>query len=105
MATVVRFSYRSATAKLTVWDEETATLGNVFSIKRGRGHGNGVMEKVVSYADNRDLTLLLEVQQFHYADKMSPDNAGLRRWYAKFGFVDCGRGLMQRKPSREIHGL
>lgn len=102
MPVVVRFSHESSTAKLTVWDEERATVSNVFSVKPRRGHASGLMQEIVSYADISGLTLLLEVQQYGNARGLS--NAGLKRFYGKFGFEDCGRNVMQRRPSRGIHG-
>lgn len=98
MTRIVPFTYGRASAKLVMWDRTNATLSNVFSIERGKGHATEVLRRVVAHADKNKLTLLLEAKQYGYADKMSPDNFGLRRWYAKFGFEHVGEGMMRRAP-------
>lgn len=102
MSSTVWFQHEGSSVKLTVWDSTHATLSNLFSIKRNRGYAKVVMQELIDYADLWGLYVLLEVQQFHYADKESPDNSGLKKFYAKFGFVDCGRNMMQREPSQEL---
>lgn len=94
----LRFQYGRATAKLAVWDEHHATLSNVFSVDRGKGHAHGVLQQVADYADRHGLELLLEARQYGYSDKMSPDNAGLRRFYAKYGFLSLDSDMMMRPP-------
>jgi predicted GNAT superfamily acetyltransferase len=101
MAVTKVFTYQGARAQLAIWDECNATLSNVFSVNRGRGHANRLMENVCKYAEKHELTLLLEVQQFGYADRDSPDNSGLKTWYRKFGFESLEGNRMIR--SREKH--
>jgi GNAT superfamily N-acetyltransferase len=103
MTKEVRFNYEKATAKLVMWDESNATVSNVFSINRGKGHGTRLMQMIVNYADEKGLDLVLEAQPYGYADKMSPNTAGLRAWYVKFGFQHVGENMMQRK-TRKLHG-
>lgn len=105
MAKLIRFKYEGASAKLTVWGAHDATLSSIFSLSRGKGHATQLLEKIMDYADKNDLTVVILVQAYHYADRMSPNNAGLRHWYRKFGFVDCGDdGVLQRmiRQPREI---
>lgn len=102
MATIVRFYHEKSSCKLLVWDKDKATLSNLFSQKRGLGHARAVMEKACKYADRQNLTVILEVQQYQYADSKAMDNEALRRFYEKFGFVWCGRNMMQRKPSQDL---
>ena len=105
MSSTVWFQHEGSSVKLTVWDSTRATVSDLFSINRGRGYANVVTQQLVDYADLWGLYVILEVQRFHYADNQSPDNSGLKRFYAKFGFVDCGRNMMQREPSRKKHAL
>ncbi len=95
------FTYMSANAKLTIWDDKNGTVSNVISNRRGRGHATQVMRHICQYADEHQMSLLLEVQQYAYADSDSPDNAGLTRWYRKFGFVTCEGNRMIR--THKIH--
>lgn len=107
MSNLVRFTHKGASARLTVWGRYDATLSNVFSKNRGKGEATQLLEKIMNYADRHELSLIVLVQAFHYADKMSPDNAGLAAWYHKFGFEYCADDQplrrMIRHP-REIHG-
>ena len=106
MSDLVRFSHKSASARLVVWGPYDATLSNVISTDRGKGHATRLLEKVMDYADRHELSVVLLVQAFQYADKMSPDNAGLARWYRKFGFEDCEDDNVLRRMIRhpqEIH--
>lgn len=90
------FTYKSANGKLTIWNDKNATVSNVFSVRRGLGHATRVMQSMCKYADENEMSLLLEVQQYGYADNDSPDNSGLRRWYRLFGFVSCENNRMVR---------
>lgn len=90
------FTYMSANAKLTIWDEKNAAVSNVFSVRRGRGHASRVMSHICEYADANEMSLFLDVQQYGYADNDSPDNSGLKRWYRSFGFVACEGNRMVR---------
>lgn len=99
MSDELRFRHKRATAKLVVWDKERATVSNLFSVQRGKGHAKGVMQKIVDYADDHGLILTLVVGMYGYADKDSMDNAALKVFYAKFGFKDMGRNFMERVPS------
>lgn len=92
---IVHFSYERATCRLTVWNKKQATLSNLYSVKRGRGHAKSVLQLVIDYADANGLTLLLEVRRFG-GDHLCPDNSGLKALYSKFGFVDCGQNMMRR---------
>lgn len=103
MSRIVWFQHEDAEVKLTVWDSTRATASYLFSFKRGRGYANVVMQQLVDYADLWGLHVILEVQQYHYDDNQSPDNSGLKKFYAKFGFVECDHNMMQREPSRKIH--
>lgn len=99
----LRFRHEGATVKVVVWDDKRATLSNLFSLKRGRGHANAVMQQVCDYADRHDLHIVLDVGRYGYSDNLSPDNAGLRRFYRKFGFETVAGNMMQRCPSQELH--
>lgn len=99
---IIPFVHERATAKLVMWDRKNATVCNVFSINRGSGHATALMEKIVSYADEKGIDLVLEAKPFGYSDNISPSASGLRKWYSKFGFKHVGEGMMQR-PSQKIH--
>ncbi len=90
------FTHKSANAKLTIWDDKNATVSNVFSVRRGQGQATRVIQHICKYADDNGMSLLLEVQQYGYADGDSPDNSGLKRWYRSFGFVSCEGNRMVR---------
>lgn len=101
MSHTVYFRYKKATCKLIVWDETKATLSNLFSIVRNQGHAKGVLREACNFADENDLQIVLRVQRYG-GDHLCPDNAGLKRLYSQFGFIDCGRDFMSRDPSRDL---
>ncbi len=105
MPETIHFKYESATARLYMWDEQTATRSTLFSAKRRQGHATALMRAIVEYADKNFLLLTLEVGAFHYGDGLSPDNAGLVKFYEKFGFKLVGHITMERLPnSQNLHG-
>lgn len=83
---VEKFRYESATAKLTHLGQDVWSLIDVESIERGQGHARGVMEQVVKFADQYDLTILLVVQMYGRYDEKMLDNFQLEQFYSKFGF-------------------
>ena len=84
------FMFDSATAKLAVYDDETAYLSNVFSRRRGLGHASKVMNMVTDYADEHGLYLYLEAKQYGYSDSKALRNEDLVVFYEKFGFIRIG---------------
>lgn len=110
----VDFKYESASAKLEELGpaKTTYSLRNLFSRSRGQGHAKGVMQQIVQYADDNNITILLVIQRYGYKDKKALDNSQLKAFYEKFGFVTDPYSKylthMVRHPryrSRENHGL
>lgn len=84
---VVNLKYSQASAKLTQMDDKLYSLSNVWSQSPGQGYGRGVMEKVVHYADQHGLTLILMAQRYGHPIQGRLSNQQLETFYARFGFV------------------
>lgn len=96
------FEFEAASARLQVLDDKHAILRNVFCEDRGKGYGRGLMQKIINYADERDLVIDLNVMPFGYSDAMTPNE--LISFYEKFGFKSLGPlypKQMARLPSQE----
>jgi hypothetical protein len=48
------------------------------------------------------MTLILKPQRYGYWDDRSPDDAGLRAFYGKYGFLEVGDGKMAREPNSQV---
>ena len=95
------FKIHSAQAVLHHATDKTAKLSNLFVQQRGKGHGSALLAEITRYADERGLTLWLEVQRYG-APRDGLDNSQLVRLYEKHGFniIDDGSKpiMMGRKP-------
>lgn len=84
MANVIQFAHESASAIVIDWEDGRASLAEVFSAEKRKGHATGLINKVIAYADENRLTLILAAQA-HGDDRMT--NIQLQAFYEKFGFV------------------
>lgn len=102
------FKSDSASAQLVMISSEYAKILAVRSEDRGRGHANALMQKIVEYADDNNLTLTLTVRAYG-GPRGILSNKELESFYGKFGFERIflySRPVeMMRLPSQEIHTL
>jgi hypothetical protein len=84
---IKHFSFMTARARLAIWNDEKASLSGLISGSPGRGHATGLMREVSKFADDKELTVYLVAQRFHYADDRGLDNIQLMRFYEKFDFT------------------
>lgn len=84
---VVNLKYSQASAKLSRLDADLYSLSNVWSQSPGQGHGRGIMEKVIHFADKHGLTLVLMVQQYGQPGSGRLSNEQLEQFYSCFGFL------------------
>lgn len=80
----LKFTYGGATARLTLWDDRTATVSGVYSRRRGNGEAKEVLETICAYADDHGLDLDLDVNA--YGDDNGLPNGALVKFYYKFQF-------------------
>ena len=100
----VEFKHETARLVLHIWDDKEATVSSLHSTQRKQGHATGLMEKVISYADEHGLSLILDAQQFGHP--IGPDNAYLVEFYKRFGFEVLNakaRVKTMRRPSQKKH--
>lgn len=103
---VAGFGHESASVLLTVWDDEHATVSDLSSKVRNKGHASGVLHKVINLADDLGLVLLVEVEAYENGIVATPveglSNTQLVGFYGKFGFMVVNEGefpvLMERAP-------
>lgn len=94
MTYLVTFEHKGATAKVTVWDEHTATLNSVYAKFRRRGAASEVIYRAIEYTDYLHLDLFLEVEPFGKEPLMSETD--LKAFYMSFGFYPQGNNIMMR---------
>lgn len=103
----IPFVYESSSLNLNIWEDEeeghSATITDLFSKLRSRGHARGLMEKVLSYTDKAGLTVYLEVQQFGHP--IGLDKASLEKFYESFGFTKLDHRWVRRAPSQDLHSI
>lgn len=96
------FKYKSASAKLYIYGDDTAYLSNVRSENRGRGHAAGLLEDICKFADKYGVVLTLMVK----ANGRPPSvmtNKHLEEFYGRYGFVkidDRKPVAMHRRPAQ-----
>lgn len=98
------WEYKSATAKMTIWDKESATIADLFARERQQGHATKLMEAICTYADENNIDILLTAKR--YGHPIGPTTLRLVKFYEKFGFEVLGRdrsaAIMERK-SQKLH--
>lgn len=104
---VISFTHGKASAKLIFIERGVYNLTNVWTDTqdRNKGYAKGVMQKVISYADEHQLTIRLQAQRYGKVTDPALDNSDLEAFYSKFGFKTTDRApiRMIRLPSQKIH--
>lgn len=78
------FEHETATAAVRHHGGGLASLVNMFSRTRRKGHATALMQKVVDYADEQHLTLMLVAQRHSITTGLNDEQ--LVEFYKKFGF-------------------
>lgn len=79
------FRYGGATAKVVIDSDGTGVVKNVYSMTKNLGHGTGVMESIIEWAEKNDLVLFLEARPYGRPQQGMTLEA-LQVFYKKFGF-------------------
>ena len=82
---ILYFAEGSATARLTLWGDGTATVSDLYSRDRRKGHATRLVAEICDYADQSGLSLLLEVANSE--DMFALSQPALIKWYETFGFT------------------
>lgn len=98
---VIEFNHLSASLKLTIWDAKNASLSDVYSAEKGKGHATKLLGKVMNFVDESGVTIFTAAEAYGSEPRLS--NAQLKAFYEKFGFVvvnedDPNWIEMERKP-------
>lgn len=97
---VLKFFNDWASAELIIWKSGRATIGNLYSRKRGFGYGAEVMKQITDFCDDNDITLGLWPDS--YGPGSGPEKTKeLHKFYKKFGFKNNGHRWLVRKPSQK----
>jgi len=81
----IGMQYESASVRLVMLPNKSATISNLYSRERGKGHAGKLMQMVIDWADVNGLNLQLAVGR--YGHPIGPNNDVLTRFYEKFGFT------------------
>lgn len=84
MSQTIPFIFESARVVLHVLDDGSATVSSLHAADTGKGYAKAVMQKLIDFADENKLRLVLDVQQFQNPRGLS--NEDLIEFYMKFGF-------------------
>lgn len=94
-------SYESASCVLSERESGVWVTG-LYSTKPRKGHATGLMQKVIDFADERGLGLILVARQFGSTTGLN--DSDLITFYEKFGFkVHTGK-IMIRQP-QNLHSV
>jgi GNAT superfamily N-acetyltransferase len=101
MTEIVDFEHESASCKVVLWEDGTASLSDVYAKTRRQGHATELLNTVMRWVDDRGL-ILKTVAQAHGTDpKLS--STQLVEFYKKFGFVPLTDATdfiyMERQPN------
>lgn len=100
MQQYLTFKNKSASLRLHHWGDGRATLSNLHSKRKGKGHAKSLMKNVIKVFDATKLTVILEAKAY---GKGGMTTAQLMKFYEKFGFklVWNDPKLMERKPRKK----
>jgi len=84
MTETLTFTYESASLTLTVWDGTRASLSDVYTVDRRKGHATELLGIVTRYADEHGLNIFTAAEAF---GENGLTNTQLQAFYEKFGFV------------------
>lgn len=101
MIEIVDFEHESATCKVVVWEDGTASLCDVYATERHQGHATELLNKVMRWVDDRGM--LLKTAAEAHGDGPKLTNPQLVEFYKKFGFVPLAVDVtnfvyMERQP-------
>jgi len=85
MADVIDFENESASCKVIIWDDGTASLADVYATERRKGHTSSLLNQVMNWVDERGL-FLKTAAEAHGSEPKMPQTL-LIEFYKKFGFV------------------
>lgn len=80
------FKYKSATATVHVFEDEPATVYQLTSTKRKKGHATGLMRQIIKWADKHGHVLNITAEAF--GEDSFKKNKDLADFYRRFGFTD-----------------
>lgn len=104
---IVKFQHESASAQFQYVDKDVVFLNNLWSEERGQGHASELMNKIVTYADQNQLTIIIIAQRYGNPNRSALNNRQLEEFYVKFGFdydgVQSRPSSMKRYPSQKKH--
>lgn len=78
--------FMSASAHIYEWDNDSATIANLYSQVRRQRHASELMDLVIAWAEAHRLTLQLRVRR--YGHPIGPTNRQLVEFYERYGFVE-----------------
>jgi GNAT superfamily N-acetyltransferase len=97
---VLQFKHESATLTFTDWKDGTASISDVFSAEKRKGHATNLLNEITSFADKKGLILLTAAEAYGEEPRMSTNQ--LVTFYERFGFVAIGDDpeymFMERLP-------
>lgn len=95
----LQFKNESASCTLVRLENNVYSLRNLRAYKLGRGHATQLMKKVVSWADSKGVTLVLNVRATGRIEYGNLDDDQLIRFYEDHGFVVVSGNAMRREVS------
>lgn len=106
----ILIKYESASARVKQVDGEYVLI-NVYSRDRGKGHGSGLMERVIEYADRNQIRLKLIARPYKTVargDILSSE--ALVDFYRRYGFIsdytrDGAEHMIRPIGSRDLQSL
>lgn len=99
----IKFTYKSAVARLTLWNDGSGHVSGVHARDRGKGHATKVMKELLAYADRFEVLLRLEASPYGEGeDRLSAED--LVKFYEKLGFSEhadsCGYPIEMKRDWR-----
>jgi len=94
-----RFKYKSATAELSIWGGNHATVFALHAAKKHRGHATHVLDEITAYADKHGLRLHILAEA--YGKRTFKSNEELAKFYARFGFKETPNQAIRMARKRK----
>ena len=98
--TTLTLTHKSASCTVALWGDGTASISNVYSEQKRKGHARELMNKVMAYADKEHL--LLKTAAEPYGEEPRIPIEKLTEFYVSFGFTVLGDDpeyvFMEREP-------
>ena len=105
-AKIIHLKHESATIRLTDWQDATATLTNLYSKEKGKGHATALLEKVTRYIDEQGYCIVyLEARKYGPENTKALNDEQLIELYTKFGFTvvpDCEDPILMHRLRDDI---